>query len=105
MRAGNLDRTIAIEAFEITGQDEAGQPIGEWTLLATVRAQIVQTSTEEYFRASGEGATSTIVFRVRYLSRVTNQHRIVFEGRNFDLEEVKELGRRRGLELRAKAEG
>lgn len=103
MRAGNLDREISIETYSSSGQDEYGTPQETWTPLGTVRAQIVQSSTDEYFRASGEGATVTTVFRTRYIAGVTNQSRILFEGRTFDIEEVKELGRRRGLELRAKA--
>lgn len=104
MRAGKLDRVINIESFSST-QDEFGSPIEEWTAFVTgLRAQIVQSSTAEFFSNTvGEGATSTIIFRTRFVDGVTNLHRIVYDGRNFDIEEVKELGRRQGLELRARA--
>jgi SPP1 family predicted phage head-tail adaptor len=104
MRAGKLDRIINIEVATTSQDPGTGETIETWGAFATgLRAQIVQSSTEEYFRASGEGAASTIVFRTRFIAGVTNLHRIVYEGRNFDIEEVKELGRARGLELRAKA--
>lgn len=103
MRAGKLDRVIQIEQYQSGGVDEYGTPIEGWLPLATMRAQLLQSSTEEFFAKSGEGATSTIVFRTRYLAGVTNTCRIIFEEREFDIEEVKELGRQQGLELRARA--
>lgn len=103
MRAGKLDRVLDIEAVTIT-QDEYGSPVETWApFVAGLRAQIVQASTEEYFRASGEGATSTIVFRTRFVAGVTNTHRIIHDERQFDIEEVKEIGRGAGLEIRARA--
>lgn len=103
MRAGKLDRVLDIEAVTI-GQGEYGSPVETWgPFVAGLRGQIVQSSTEEYFATSGSGATSTIVFRTRFVPGVTNMHRIVYDGRNFDIEEVKELGRGQGLELRARA--
>lgn len=103
MRAGKLDRVLDIEAVTIT-QDEYGSPVEAWAPFVTgLRAQIVQASTEEYFRASGEGATSTIVFRTRFVAGVTNTHRIIYDGRQFDIDEVKEIGRGAGLEIRARA--
>jgi head-tail adaptor len=41
-----------------------------------------------------------VIFRIRYLAGVTTAHRIVFGDIRFDIVEVKELGRRKALELR-----
>jgi len=99
MRAGRLDRTITLQALSST-VDEYGSPAESWTTLATVRAQIVQASTEESLRRYGETDSLVVVFRIRWLSGVTTDHRIQYEGRNLNIREVKEIGRRRGLELR-----
>jgi SPP1 family predicted phage head-tail adaptor len=99
MRAGNLDRTIVIQAYSST-IDEYGTPVEAWTDLATMRAQIVQASTDEFVRNYGEGAESVIVFRTRWLDGVTAEHRVTYEDAGFNIKEVKEIGRRRGLELR-----
>jgi hypothetical protein len=51
----------------------------------------------------GIAAESILVFRIRYIEGVTPADRIVSSDRVFDVKEIKELGRRRGLELRAVA--
>lgn len=102
MRAGKLDRTIAIqrkaETVSATGATRAA-----WTNLATVRAEIVAQSTTEFLTGFGEAENGTIVFRVRYLAGITTADRIVFDGSAHDIKEIVEIGRRRGLELRAVA--
>lgn len=100
MRAGKLDRSITIEAHTRTGTTPAGAPILSWTVVATVRAQIIQQSTEEYLRAYGETDSLAVIFRLRWLADVTTDHRVVFEGRTLNIRETKEIGRRHGLELR-----
>lgn len=99
MRAGQLDRTITLQAFGNT-VDPYGTPVETWTDFATVRAQIVQASTEEYLRGYGETDSLAVIFRIRFLAGVTTDHRVQHDGRNLNIREVKELGRRRGLELR-----
>lgn len=99
MRAGNLDRTIAIESFA-SGVDDYGTPTEQWSTFATVRAQLVQASTDEYQRAYGEGANTATIFRIRWLDGVTVEHRVCYGGRYLNIREVKEIGRRKGLELR-----
>lgn len=99
MRAGKLDRTIKIQAFSST-VNEYGTPAEMWTDVATVRAQIVQASTEEYLRAYGETDALAVIFRIRWIATVTTEHRVVYEGRNLNIREVREIGRRNGIELR-----
>lgn len=100
MRAGKLDRLIAIQVETRTGTTPAGAPIMSWTDFATVRAQIIEASTEEYLRAYGEGGNTAIIFRLRWLNGVTVEHRVVYEGKHLNIRETKEIGRRKGLELR-----
>ncbi|WP_296435576.1 MULTISPECIES: head-tail adaptor protein [unclassified Rhizobium] len=100
MRAGKLDRLIKIESFDPNGVDDFGTPTATYIPLATLRAQVVQASTEEFIRNGAEDET-VIIFRTRWLAGVTTADRVVYEGGYFNLKEVKELGRRNGLELRA----
>lgn len=104
MRAGKLDRTITIqrEAHTIDGY---GSPSFTWTDVATVRAQIVQQSTEEFIRGFGASDETVIIFRTRWLDGVTNADRISYEDVIHNLKEVKEIGRHKGLELRCIAAG
>jgi SPP1 family predicted phage head-tail adaptor len=102
MRAGKLDKVIQIEAVAPTAPDEYGvvDPAGGTATIIIVRAQIIQASTDEYLRGYGEGENTAIVFRTRFVEGVTPHSRIRFEGRSLNIREVKELGRRAGLELR-----
>ncbi|PZU23797.1 MAG: head-tail adaptor protein [Shinella sp.] len=101
MRAGKLDRTIRIDAYSSGTPDDYGTVTAGWTALATLRAQIVQASTEEFIRAYGASDEEVIIFRTRFLDGVTNADRIHYDGGDFNIKEVKEIGRRKGLELRA----
>lgn len=100
MRAGKLDRTITIERQTETVA-ASGSVSNGWTAIATVRAEIVQQSANEFLSGFGETENSTIIFRVRYLPGITTADRVTYNGKPYDLEEIKEIGRRRGLELRA----
>jgi SPP1 family predicted phage head-tail adaptor len=100
MRSGALDRTIVIERASVT-VDEAGTPVPTWSVLYTLRAQLVQQSTDELLRREGGSSSeNNIVFRVRYVAGVKLDDRLTYEGATFDVKELKEIGRRRGLEIR-----
>lgn len=98
MRAGKLDKLITLQRFTST-VDDFGTPVETWADLATLRAQVVQASTEEFIRAGAE-ADTVIVFRARYLDGITTADRVAFAGATYDVKEMKEIGRRQGLEIR-----
>lgn len=103
MRAGRLDRSITIQrsTYEV---NEYGSPIYSWTDVATLRAQLLEGRTEEYLANGGGADDKTLaVFRTRFLAGVTNADRVSYGGNVFNIREVKEIGRRKGLELRAEA--
>lgn len=102
MRAGKLDRTITLERLTET-LNENRTPIPAWSTIATVRAEILQQSTNEFLTGYGEALAGTIIFRIRYLPGITTVDRVTYAGTVYDLQEIKEIGRRRGLELRAVA--
>lgn len=103
MRAGKLDRSITFQSYT-SGVDELGNPAGMvWSDIATVRAEIVQASTEEFIRAYGASDETLVIFRIRWLAGIKNADRIVYAGQNHNIKEIKEIGRRRGLEIRTVA--
>ena len=101
MRAGSLDRTITVQRGGEVQDDYGGVSLG-WTTVATVRAALLESSTSEFMQAGGEQAERTVAFRIRWLADLRNADRVLFEGAAFDVLQVKEIGRRRGLELRCK---
>ena len=98
MRSGKLDRVITVQRYTET-VNEYGTPVFTWEDHATLRAQIVQQSTEEFI-ASGGGDESTVIFRTRYLAGITNADRVRFGGIDHNIKEIKVIGRNRGMELR-----
>ncbi|MFE3837542.1 phage head closure protein [Pseudogemmobacter sonorensis] len=104
MRAGKLTKTITLQRATIA-VDQYGTPTEGWADLATVRAQIVQASTEEFMRNFGTRTEVAVVFRIRFMDGITPADRVTHGGRVYDLKEIKELGRREGLELRCIAKG
>jgi len=104
MRAGKLDKTITIQRFTST-VDEYGTPVETWADLATVRAQIIQATTEEFIKGWGASTEAATVFRIRHMDGITPADRVTYQGRAYDLKEIKEFGRREGLDLRCVAHG
>ena len=102
MRAGKLDRTITLERFTQTVSD-TGSVSNDWTAIGSPRAEIVQQSATEFLTGYGEAENGSVIFRIRYLPGITTADRVSFNGTAYDMKEITEIGRRRGLELRAVA--
>lgn len=100
MRAGKLDRFITIERPTETVA-ASGAVSSTWANIATVRAELVQQSASEILSGFGEGETGSVIFRIRYLPGLTTADRVIYDGAAYGLQEVAEIGRKRGLELRA----
>lgn len=99
MRAGKMDREITVQSGTHT-VDEYGDAVFAWTDVATVRAQLIQQSTEEFISTRGADDETVVIFRIRHLDGVTTAHRVLFESRPHNIREVKLIGRRKGMELR-----
>ena len=96
--AGKLDRTIRIErAHRVIG--EAGRVTVAWTSVATVRAELLQADAVEVAGPHGITSTDSLAFRLRHLAGITPADRVAYDGRAFNIRSVKEIGRRRALEL------
>lgn len=102
MKSGKLDRTIMIERSADT-VDDYGRTANTWSTITTVRAEILQASTAEFLRSYGEAETTAIAFRIRAIPgvEIRTSDRVTFGSEAFNLVEIREIGRRRWLELRA----
>jgi hypothetical protein len=56
-----------------------------------------------FLRSAGVPAESVMIFRVRFMEGIPLADRITYGkgGQNFDVKEMKAIGRRRGLKIRA----
>lgn len=102
MKAGKMVHVIEIQQATTTIND-AGTPVPDWAKLATLRAELIEQTTEEFLRNAGDTSVTTLVFRTRYVAGITTDNRISFDGDAFDIEQIVPIGRRRGLEFRCKA--
>ena len=101
MKAGKMVHVIEIQQAA-TAVNDAGTPVQTWSKFATLRAELIEQSTEEFLRNAGDTSVTTLAFRTRYLAGVTDEHRVSFDGAAFDIDKIVTIGRRRGLELRCK---
>lgn len=99
MRSGRLDREIIIESLTTTA-NEFGTPHEVWTAVACARAELLQSTAAEFLRGYGEAQTIVAVFRTRWIDGISTEHRVRYDGKHLHIREIKEIGRRRGLELR-----
>ena len=103
MRAGDLDRSIDIQTSTAT-QNSVGEPILTWADVASaVPARVMPTRGGERFTAQQVVGDAVTTFRIRYRTGVTVRNRIVYDGKNWDIRDVREIGRREGLEIDATA--
>jgi hypothetical protein len=104
MRAGLLDRQITLQSPTTTiGND--GTPATTFATFATLRAQRLEATLDEYVRNYGASTERLMIFRTRYIDGVQGDFQIVFEGEQFVIKQIKEIGRRKALEFRAECIG
>lgn len=101
MRAGNLDRTITIERMDAGALDADRVPTSTWATVATLRSQVVEASADEFLSGAGVELAETILFRIRWTDDALATDRVRYAGRVYGILGLVELGRRRGLEIRA----
>jgi len=99
LRSGKLDRQITIKRQTETVA-ASGAVSKDWPVIATVRAELVQQSAEEFLSGFGEEDKGGAVFRIRYMDGITTADRVGYDGAVYDINEITELGRHRALELR-----
>lgn len=104
MRAGRLDRRATLLAAAVA-QDATGEEVAvSWLSIATVWAEHVPVSGSERTAGSQIASSVTDLFRIRWSHQVkglTAKHRIRFDGRDYNIESIREIGRREGLEIAA----
>ncbi|MCA1286263.1 head-tail adaptor protein [Salipiger bermudensis] len=102
IKAGSLQHHIELQRPTETVH-HTGSVSTEWTTYATGRAELRQAGISEFLTTYGEGTENNAVFILRWLPGVTVADRIVHAGKVWNIVALAEIGRRRGLELRAVA--
>ncbi len=104
IRSGRLTYTLYIQRKSGV-IDDFGTVTDTWTDVATLRAERVENDAAEVIRDNTrEADETTITFRTRFAT-VLQSDRLIFETKPFDIISVKEIGRKRGLEIKAISRG
>lgn len=104
MRAGKLDRRVTIQRWTETGRNDLNEPIMAWAVIATVWAQQRPDRGSERFAAAQVSGAAVMTFHIRYRADLTDQDRLVYEGKTYQIvAPSRELGRRSGTEIDAVA--
>jgi head-tail adaptor len=114
VRAGRLDRLITIQRRTDTPSD-SGEPVPTWSNIVARRpASFMPVRGDERFSGEGYVATDQVEFRVRYSSEIATlnpKDRILYPAPDvgeeddaatravYNVIEVRELGRRAGLQI------
>ena len=101
MKAGKLDRRIQIKVKTST-RDSFGAEIISYSLLATVWAEKLTVTGREFFAASQFIPEATVKFRIRFREDFDETALITYDGVDYDIIYMAEIGRADGVELLVK---
>lgn len=101
IRAGELDRKIVIVRQTSGTKNEFNEPDMIWQPIARLFAQFRQTSGREFFAAGEVLSERKATFILRWRSDLLMTDRIQYSGIDWLISEIREIGRREGLELQA----
>lgn len=101
MRAGDLDRQIVIVRATDGPPDEFNEGVPTWTPFATVFAKFAQISGREFFAAQEIMTERRATFTIRWRNDLLITDQVQYVGLQWLLAEMREIGRRDGLELQA----
>jgi len=100
---GLLTERVGLQSLS-TILDAAGQPIETWTTTLTVWGRVMPQRGGERFTARQIMGQAVSVFRIRYRTGLTvNGTRLSYDGRTWDIHDIREVGRNDGLEMDATA--
>lgn len=103
MQAGQLDRRITLQTLDLT-QDVTGQPIEGWSTLDTIWARVRSQRGAERFDAQQVVGRAVTTFLIRHRTDIeVDTMRIQYDSRDWDITDVRELGRKEGIEIDATA--
>lgn len=96
MRAGRLRKRVALQE-PIEHQSASGEVSVTWSIVSRWWAEIEPLSAREFINADQRIAEVTHKIRLRRCSILTHRHRILFDGRSFEITAILDTAER-GIE-------
>lgn len=100
MRAGALNKRVTLLQRSVSTNAEH-EPIETFAELETVWAEVQDLRGRDFYAARQVVNELGTRFRIRWRSDLTTMDRISYDGRQFDIEQISEIGHRFGLEILA----
>jgi SPP1 family predicted phage head-tail adaptor len=101
MNPGRLDRKITLQRFTST-KNAIGEALKTWATYAIVPAAIKPQRGGERVNGDKREAADVVTFQVRYYQGVVPKDRLLYEGVNYDVLNIRESGRRHLMEIDAR---
>lgn len=101
MKAGELDRFVEIEALT-EGQTPSGEVSQTWATYAQAWAKMRPTRGTEAAQDEALYGWEMVDFTIRWVAGITSKMRLLYDGKHYNIQSVKELGRNEGLILACK---
>lgn len=93
MRAGLLNKLLSIQE-RVETQDSYGEAKATWQEVAKVYGSIYPVRGTERYMSMEKHATATHEINIRFMQNISAKHRIVYDGREFDILSVLNIAER-----------
>lgn len=103
MRAGKLDRIVTLRRYVTVGKNPLGESIKEWSDVIDLPAQQRPNRGDERFAAQQLSGSAVMTFHVRYRDDISVEDRLFYDGREWNITDVREVGRNKLTEIDAVA--
>lgn len=101
LRSGRRDREIVVQRNGGNTKDSIGFPQASWAEFWSGWAEYIPMNGAELLKSKREVGVQLAKFVTLYISGVTEKDRVVYDGQNWDILFVREIGRREGTEITA----
>jgi SPP1 family predicted phage head-tail adaptor len=101
MDAGLLNRRITLQSQSFAGDEFGLNSAPTFTTIATVWARVQPGGGNEQVQASQRQDIASVVFSIYYRSDINAASRIIYNGLNYNIINVSEIGYRHLLQLTA----
>ncbi|WP_158569258.1 phage head closure protein [Pseudotabrizicola alkalilacus] len=102
MRAGLLRHEVELER-EVETIAASGAVVKTWQVYASRRAELRESTADEFLNSTIEGTSQKAVFVIRWTDGVQVGDRLLHAGKAWQIVGLVEIGVKRGLELRVVA--
>lgn len=103
MRPSEMDRRVTVQ--RVTYVDDGFGTVEEYADLFDCWAEVRQSGGREYLAAAHVTSEKRVVFFLRWFPGLLVTDRVIYRSTPHNIEEVREIGRRDGVELHTVAAG